>query len=179
MRFAKLTICACAAAMAVTALSIDAAAAAAPAEIQPGMQVVDPSGGVVGTVTGINGTNLVLKTSKHEVALPMASFTANEGKLLFGMTAAQLDAAADQQAAASSAAIVVGAQVFGSDGAAAGTVEAVDDSFVTIKLTGGQSLRISRNEVSGNDKGVALAVTTAKINEIAAQAAPAPTTQGQ
>ena len=181
MRFSKLMICACDAAMAAAALSIDAAAAATPTEVHAGMQVVDPNGGVVGTVTGVNGDNLVLKTAKHEVALPMASFTANEGKLLFGMTAAQLDAAADQQAAASSAAIVAGAQVFGSDGSVAGTVETVDDSFVTIKLTGGQSLRISRNEVTGSDKGVSLAVTTAKINEIASQAAPptTPQTDGQ
>jgi len=178
MRFSKLTICACAGAIAAAAPSIDAATAATPAEVHAGMQVVDPSGGVVGTVTRINGDNLVLKSARHEVALPMASFTANEGKLLFGMTAAQLDAAADQQAAASSAAIVAGAQVFGSDGSIAGTVETADDSFLTIKLTGGQSVRISRNEVTGNDKGVSLAVTTAKINEIAAQAAPATAPQG-
>jgi hypothetical protein len=177
MSFRKRTLFACAAAIATMAISLDAAAAATPAEVHPGMQVVDPSGGAVGTVAAINGDNLVLKTSKHEVALPTASFTVDQGKLIFGMTAAQLDAAADQQAAASSAAVVAGAQVFGSDGSAAGTVEAVDDSFVTIKLTGGQLVRLARGSVSGSDKGVLLGMTTAKLIEMAAQAAPEPAPQ--
>ncbi len=42
---------------------------------------------------------LILKTDKHEVQLPLSSFTANQGKLLFGMTAEQLNAAADGDAA--------------------------------------------------------------------------------
>ena len=57
------------------------------AGISVGMQVVDTSGGAVGTVTGINGDVLTVKTDRHEVALPRSSFTPSEGKLLFGMLA--------------------------------------------------------------------------------------------
>ena len=115
MRLTGLARFALAAAIAAAPMVTSPAISATPAEVKPGMQVVDPSGGVVGTVTAVDAGNLVLKTDKHELHLPLASFTASEGKLLFGMTAAQLNAEADKQMAAASAAIVVGAQLFGSE----------------------------------------------------------------
>ena len=167
----KLAKLAFAAALAAAPLALSSASAATPAEVHPGMQVVDPSGGAVGAVTGVKGANLVLKTDKHEVQLPLASFTANEGKLLFGMTAAQLNAATEQAMAAAKAAVTPGASVFGSDGTIAGTIESIDEALVKIKLANGQSVRIPRNGVSGSDKGAVLGITTAKLNELASQAA--------
>lgn len=170
MRFRKLTHIAFAAAIATAPAAFAPIFAATPAEVKAGMQVVDPSGGAVGTVTGISGPNLILKTDKHEVHLPLTSFTASEGKLLFGMTAAQLNAEVDKQLAAAAAAIAVGAQVYGSDGTLAGTIEEVDESLVKIKLASGTSVRIPRSGVSGSDKGAMLGVTTTQLNELASQA---------
>lgn len=170
--FARLAL---AAAFAAAPLAFSSAIAATPAEVQPGMQVVDPSGGAVGMVTGIKGDMLILKTGKHEVQLPLTSFTVNEGKLLFGMTAAQLDAATEQALAAAKAQVAPGANVYGSDGTLAGTIESIDESLVKIKLANGQSVRLPRNGVSGSDKGAVLGVTTAKLNELASQAASADT----
>lgn len=167
-RLARIAI---AAALAAAPLGLSAAVAATPAEVQPGMQVVDPSGGAVGMVTGVKGDMLILKTAKHEVQLPLASFTANQGKLLFGMTAAQLDAATEQAMAQANAAVAVGAQVYGSDGSVAGTIEELDDNLVKIKLADGQSVRIPRNGVSGSARGAVLGITTAKLNELASQVA--------
>ena len=51
---------------------------AAPAQAQAitvGMQVTDTAGAPVGTVTAIQGDNLVVKTDKHEALLPRTSFT--------------------------------------------------------------------------------------------------------
>ncbi len=158
-------------ALAVAPISFSAALAATPAEVHPGMQVVDPSGGKVGLVSGISGANLILKTDKHEVQLPMTSFTANDGKLLFGMTAAQLEAATEQAMAAASAAVAPGASVYGSDGTLAGTIEEIDQDLVKIKLANGQSVRIPRNGVSGSDKGAVLGITTTRLNDLATQAA--------
>ena len=172
-RLAKLAF---AAALAAAPLAFSSAVAATPAEVKPGMQVVDPSGGAVGTVTGIKGDMLILKTAKHEVQLPLTSFTANQGKLLFGMTAAQLDAATEQAMAAASAAVAPGASVYGSDGSLAGTIESIDETLVKIKLADGKSVRIPRNGVSGSDKGAVLGITTAKLNELASQAAATETT---
>ena len=56
-----------------------------------GMQIVDTTGAAVGTVTAIQGSNIQVKTDKHEALLPKASFTLANGKLLFGLTQAQLE----------------------------------------------------------------------------------------
>lgn len=171
---------ACAAAIA--AAPITPAFAATPAQVAPGMQVVGPAGGAVGSVIAVKGDSLVLKTTKHEVQLPMSAFTADKGKLLFGLTAAQLDAQADQQAAANSQAVAVGATVFGSDGTQAGTIEAIEDPLVTIKLADGQSVRVQRSGLAPNGQGVVIGVTTAKLNAMAAEStaqAAAPQTDGQ
>jgi preprotein translocase subunit YajC len=174
MRLNKLAIFASAAALAVAPAAFSPAAAATAAEVKVGMQVVDPSGGIVGTVTSVKADSLILKTDKHEIQLPLTSFTANEGKLLFGMTAAQLNAATEQSMAAANAAIVAGAQVYGSDGNLAGQVETVDNDFVTIKLTNGSSVRLPRSGVAGSAKGVVLGMTAAKLNELAAQSSSQP-----
>lgn len=158
------------AAIAATPFALSPAAAATPAEVHPGMTVVDPAGGTVGTVTAVKGANLMLKTDSHELQLPMSSFTAAKGELLFAMTRAQLDAEADQQMAAAAAAVVVGADVYGSDGSLAGKIEALDDTLVTIKLTGGDIVRVPRSGVGGNANGAVLGVTTRQLDDLAAQA---------
>ena len=156
----------------IAVLSLTAALPLAPSFAQTaGQQVVDTGGAAVGTVVRVDGGNVIVKTDKHEVALPKTSFTPNEGKLLFGMTAAQLNAATEQAMAAANAAVTPGASVFGSDGTLAGTIEELDTSLVKIKLASGQSVRIPRNGVSGSDKGAVLGITTAKLNELASQAA--------
>ncbi len=170
MQAHRLARFAVAAALAAAPLSFSAAIAATPAEVHPGMQVVDPSGGTVGIVAGIKGNMLILKTAKHEVQLPMTSFTANKGKLMFGMTAAQLDAATEQAMAQANAAVAVGATVYGSDGTVAGQIEELDDSLVKIKLADGQSVRIPRNGITGSPKGAVLGLTTAQLNQLASQA---------
>ena len=153
----------------LAAAPLPAAFAAIPAEVHPGMQVVDPAGGTVGMVTGVKGANLILKTDKHEVQVPLASFTASQGKLLYAMTAAQLDAETEKAMVAASAAVAVGAQLYGSDGTLAGQIEAIDDDLVTVKLTDGSSVRIPRAGVAGSAKGAIVGVTTAQLNEAAGQ----------
>lgn len=170
MRLHRLAHIAFAAALAAAPVALSPAFAATPAEVRAGMQVVDPNGGTVGTVTAVKTDALVLKTDKHEVQLPLASFTVHEGKLLFGMTAEQLNAETEKAMAAASAAIAVGAQVYGSDGTLAGQIEALDDEFVTIKLTSGASVRLPRSGIGGSDKGAVVGVTTAQLNELASQA---------
>lgn len=123
-------------------------------------------------VTGIKGTNLILKTDKHEVQVPLSSFTASQGKLLYAMTAAQLDAETEKAMAAASASVAVGAQLYGSDGTLAGEIEALDDNLVTVKLTNGSSVRIPHAGVAGSANGAIVGVTTAQLNEAAGQAAP-------
>jgi len=170
MRFHRLTKLAFAAALAGASLGAIPAAAATAAEVKPGMQVVDTAGGSVGTVTAVKGDSLVLKTDKHEVQLPLTAFTASEGKLLFGMTAAELNAATDKAMAEASAAIAVGAQVYGREGAVAGQIEAVEAELITIKLTTGESIRLPRSAVGAGPNGVVLGLSAEELKQLAAQA---------
>lgn len=169
MRLTKLANLALAAAIATAPLALAPAVAATAAEVTPGMQVIDPSGSPVGTVTAVKGENLILKTDKHELHLPLTSFTASEGKLLFGMTAAEINAEADKQLAEAAAAITVGAQVYGSDGSLAGQIEAVEAEFVTVKLANGATVRLPRSGLTGSANGAVLGVTTEQLIQLAAQ----------
>jgi len=123
------------------------------AAIGVGMQITDASGGAVGTVTAVKGDNLLVKTDKHEVLLPKTSFSVSEGKLLFGMTQAQLDAEIEKNLAASSAAIVAGATVKGSAGTQVGTIESVADGKATIALQNGKKIAVQQEGLRGNSDG--------------------------
>jgi preprotein translocase subunit YajC len=123
------------------------------AGITVGMQVTDASGGTVGTVTGIKGSNLLIKTGKHEAQIPSSSFTVANGKLLFGMTQEQLDAQIEQSSAAANAAIVRGATVEGVGGTAIGTIESVADGNVTITLQDGKKIAVAQSGLRGNPDG--------------------------
>jgi hypothetical protein len=122
-----------------------------------GTQVVDTSGAAVGTVVRLDGAN---KTS----------FTPNEGKLLFGMTQAQLNAEVEKSLAEAAAAVAPGATVKGSGGTVVGTIEAVEADLVTIKLQSGNLVRIPRSGVAGSNGEVVIGMTA---QELEAQVAPA------
>lgn len=148
--------------LALAAVSIPAAAA-----VTAGAVVKDTSGGVVGTIVKVEGDQLMLKTDKHEVRLPVASFTATDGGALFGMTQAQLNAEVDKTAAAAAAQIVAGATVKGAAGATVGTIEAVTAEFVTLKLTSGKSVRLPRTAVGGGPDGPVIGLTAAEVEAAA------------
>jgi preprotein translocase subunit YajC len=151
--------------VALASLSLAAPAAAQTA----GMQVVDTNGGAVGAVTAVKGGLITVKTNKHEVALPRTSFTLHEGKLLFGMTQAQLNAEAEKAQAQANAAIAPGATVKGSGGAVLGTIDAIDAEFVTLKLESGELVRLPRSGVAASNGEVVAGVTAEQLR---AQVAP-------
>jgi hypothetical protein len=134
-------------------LLIAAPAVAQQGAAKIGMQVTDPSGAPVGTVVGIKGANLLIKTDKHEALLPSASFRAEKDKLLFGMTQAQLDAQIEQSLAAANSAVVAGATVKGLSGTPVGTIESVADGKATIVLQDGKKIAVPQNGLRGNADG--------------------------
>ena len=151
-------------------------AVTAPAAAQSvGMKIVDTAGAPVGAVTAINGDNIQIKTDKHEALLPRSSFTLADGKLLFGMTQAQLDAQIDASAAASQKAIVAGATVNGASGAALGKIEAVDNGQVTISLSSGKRIAVPGNALRGNaDASVTIGYTAEQLEALLNASASAP-----
>ena len=171
MSFRKLTTLAFAAAIAAAPAAFAPAVSATASEVRPGMTVVDPSGGTVGLVTAVQGENLVLKTDAHEVQVPLSSFTAHEGKLLFGMTATQLNAETEKSLAEAQAALVVGAPVLASGGTPVGTIDALDAELITIKLTEGGLVRLPRSGAAGTPDGVVIGLTAAELRQSTAQPA--------
>jgi preprotein translocase subunit YajC len=162
-----------AAALAAGGLS-GAAFAQAPAGIAAGMSVKDTNGGEVGTVARVESGFVIVKTDKHEVRLPANSFTPHEGSLLFGLTQAQLNAEVEKSLAAAAAKIAPGAAVTGTAGAAVGTITAVDDQTVTIKLASGNLVRVPKSGVAAGPNGVVVVATAADLEAAGKPAAPAP-----
>lgn len=146
-----------------------------PTAIAPGMQVTDAKGGAIGTVTAVNGDVVTIKTDRLEANLDRSSFTASEGKLLMGMTQAELNGAIEKDQAAAEASLAVGSPVKGSAGAQVGTIEAIDAEFVTIKLTSGKSVRLPRTGIRGSASGAVIGLSQADLEtQLGATAEPQP-----
>ncbi|HET7575722.1 MAG TPA: hypothetical protein VFK19_04035 [Sphingomicrobium sp.] len=149
------------------------AAAQTPAGIVPGMQITDSAGGAVGTVTAVKGDNLLVKTDKHELMLPKTSFTVADGKLLFGMTQAQLNAEVEKGMAAANAAIAAGATVKGVGGTQLGTIDSVADGKVTITLQDGKKIAVAQEGLRGNPDGtVTIGYSAAQLEALVQNQAP-------
>jgi preprotein translocase subunit YajC len=150
------------------------AVAQAQAGITVGMQVTDSSGGAVGTVASIQGQNLLVKTDKHEALLPRTSFSVSNGKLLFGMTQAQLDAEIEKNLAAANAAVVAGATVKGVGGTPVGTIDSVADGKATIALQDGKKIAVPQEGLRGNaDGSVTIGYSAAQLEALVQGGAPA------
>ncbi len=136
----------------------------APALAQtPGMQVIDTSGGLVATVVRLEGDSVVIKTDRHEVAIPKTSFTATDGKLLFAMTQAELNAATDRSLAEAAAAIAPGATVKDPGGAVVGTIESIDTEFATLKLQSGALVRVPRSGIAAGNGEVVIGASASDL----------------
>ena len=130
-----------------------------------GMPVVDVRGGAVGVVTAVAADSVTVKTDKHEAQLPRTSLTVSEGKALFGLTQAELNASVERSLAASSmAALKVGAEVKGTGGASVGTIDAVEEDKVTIKLASGLRISVPRSGIAaGTDGSGTIGITAAEL----------------
>ena len=151
---------------------------AAPALAQSGLRVgatvTDPQGGAVGTITAIDGTTLMLHTDRHDVRLPVTSFTATDSTILFGMTQAALNAAVEQAEAEAQRAFAVGTTVRDSAGATVGPVTALDADTVTIQVganAGANVVRVPRAALAAAQGGLVIGAT---LGQLQAASVPAP-----
>lgn len=118
-----------------------------------GMAVVDTQGAPVGSITALSADTVTVQTAKHQAVLPRASLTVSGSKALFGLSQADLDASVERAQAATPAALKVGAAVKGKDGRSVGTVDAVDASNVTIRLSIGPRISIPRSGIAPDASG--------------------------
>lgn len=145
------------------------ASATAQPESWVGKSVVDTNEGSVGIVSSYKDGNVYVKTDRHEVPLPASSFTFQDGKLYFAMTREQLNVEYDKSLAAARASLAVGGPVKGSQGAQIGTIEAIDDQYVTIKLDSGKSIRIPRSGIAGSADGAVIGMTEDALKALIVQ----------
>lgn len=141
-------------------------ATAAPAAFVPGKQVVDTSGKAVGIIKSVRGNEVILKTDRHEVRLPVGSFTPHKGKLVFGMSREALNQATDAMLAK---AFLPGAEVHGRNGALAGRIEAIGEKFVTVELQSGDEIRLPRSSIAPGANGAVLGITVAELQQLVSQ----------
>lgn len=140
---------------------------AAGASFSAGAKVSDTAGGEVGTIARDDGNFVILKTDKHEVRLPKTSFTAHNGGFIMAMTQAQVNAAVEKSLAEADQKIAPGASVSGSQGAAVGTIDAVDAEFVTLKLSSGKLVKLPRSGVAPGPNGAVIGMTAAELEAAA------------
>lgn len=172
----KLVLSGVSLALAASVAPIHAALAQAPAaqaSMTAGATVKDTTGGTVGTIKSVDGDYVILKTDKHEVRLPAASFTAVEDGYIMAMSQADVNAAVERTLAAAEDLMKVGAIVKDPAGGTVGTIEAIDDQFVTVKLSG-TSVKLARSAFTPTPSGPLIALTAAELEaKVAATTAPA------
>ena len=157
----------------VSAALLLAAAPALAQSISAGATVSGPQGAEVGTITSVDGDFVVLRTDRHEVRLPAASFTATNDGVLFGMTRDQVNSQVDAMLAQADQVITVGALVRDSEGALVGPIHEVAPDAVIVRVD--QNLvRLPKGAVAPGPNGPVVGVTVAEIRAQTAAAAPAP-----
>ena len=148
----------------LASLSLIAAPVLAAGPHAVGTAVVDTQGNPVGIISAAHGDAVVVvRTDKHDIALPVASFTAQHGKVYLGLTRAQLNAQYEASLAASAASLQVGKPVKGLNGAVLGTIESIDDQEVQLKLESGQSVKMPRSGVAGGVDGATAGITLEQL----------------
>ena len=146
--------------LAVAAPATPAFAQAAPSGVDVGMQVVDTQGNPVGLVAASDADFVTVKTDKHSIPVPANSFTPHEGKLLFGMDAASLNASYEQAMADMEASVAVGKPVRDVSGVEFGTIDQITDEYVQLELTSGKVVRVPADGLQ-KDAGGAIALYNA------------------
>lgn len=131
-----------------------------------GATVYDTTGGTVGTIESVDGTNAVINTGTVKAAVPVSSLGKGAQGPVLAMTKAQLDAAAGQQQAQASAEfkskLVAGTTVYGTGGAQLGTIKTVDATNVTLTTADGDVV-LPASGFGPGPQGVMLGMTAAQL----------------
>jgi hypothetical protein len=160
-----------------------AASATATATPTVGAKVFDPQGGEVGAIEKVEGANAVVYTGTKRATLPLTAFAKNDKGLLISMTQAQLNsavaAAEAQTTSALATKIVADAPVKSKDGASVGTISKVEGDNVTIALTSGSPVTVTKQYLTvGTDGALALTMNSAEFKSAVAAAAQATPSSG-
>ncbi|WP_343347020.1 hypothetical protein WJT74_03710 [Sphingomicrobium sp. XHP0239] len=147
--------------LAVAAPATPAFAQQAPSGVNVGMQVVDTQGNPVGLVAASDADFITVKTDKHSIPVPANSFTPHEGKLLFGMNAAALNASYEQALADMEASVAVGKPVKDVQGVEFGMIDEIAADYIQLEMADtGKVVRVPVDALQ-KDAGGAIALYNA------------------
>ena len=139
---------------------------AADLAIAAGAAVVDTTGAPVGRIEAVQGNVAVISTGTARASVDVASLRPGAGGLVIGMSRAELEAASMRAQAQASSAVKAllqpGATVYGSDGAQAATVDAVDDQYVTLAVESAKA-KLPLSAFSRTDGGLAIGMTAEQL----------------
>lgn len=163
------------AAQAQTQAPAAAAAPAASAAPTVGAKVFDTQGAEVGTIEKVDAANAVVFTGTKRATLPLTAFAKNEKGLLISMSQAQLNAAVAaaeaQTSSAMDAKLVANTPVKSKDGMAVGTIQKVEGDNVTVALTDGGPVTVTKQYLTvGADGALALTLNAAEFKSAVATA---------
>lgn len=133
------------------------------ATVKVGANIKDQQGGDVGTITRVDGANVVVKTDKYEVLLPANSLAKTETGYLVGTTRAALNASVEEAMAAAQALVTVGASVNDTQGGLVGTITALDAQFATITLASTDEVKLPVAAVAATPTGPVIGMTAAQL----------------
>jgi preprotein translocase subunit YajC len=138
-------------------------AAGAQVQLTTGTQVIGPDAQPVGTITTTDARFATVKTDKHEVRLPLASFGAAPNGVAIGMTRDQLNASVEQAAVNIDSVLKAGATVRDPQGGVVGTVDATEGDLVTLKLASGKAVRLPKSGFAVGQAGPVVGMTAAQL----------------
>jgi len=132
-----------------------------------GATVYDAQGGTVGTIASVDATSAVIDTGTNKVAVQLSSIGTSPKGPTLGLTKVQLDAAATQQRNQAMTTfktqLVPGAQVYGANGTALGTIKAADAQYVTVTTAKGDA-KLPIAGFGPGAKGVTIGMTAEQLN---------------
>lgn len=160
-----------------------AAAPAGSAAPTVGAKVFDPQGGEVGSIEKVDAANAVVYTGTKRATLPLSAFAKNEKGLLISMSQTQLNAAVASAEAQTSSAmdtkLVADAQIKSKDGASVGSVQKVEGDNVTIALSDGNPVTVTKQYLTvGTDGNLALTMNAAEFKSAVSAASQTTTAAG-
>jgi preprotein translocase subunit YajC len=133
-----------------------------------GTAVVDPRGNPVGTIAATEGDLIaIVRTDRHAISIPFSSFSSDPaGGAVVALSQAELNAKVEANRAAIAASLEVGKPVKGPDGRLLGTIAAISDEGVEVRLAPGRSVMFPRDSIVG---GVDCAVASISLEELEAR----------
>lgn len=146
-------------------LSLLASPAFAAPPFAVGTAVVDPRGNPVGTIAATEGDLIaIVRTDRHDISMPFSSFSRDSaGRAVVALSQAELNAKVEANRAAIAASLEIGKPVKGPDGRLVGTIAAISEEGIEVRVAPGRSVMFPRSSIVGGIDGAVASITLEEL----------------